>query len=55
MSFSFKIDEVYSSTASFFNNCMTRMCVNVTFVDLTDLEVASKAIQPNTSVNIFNL
>lgn len=44
------LDEVYSATAKFFRDCVSRMGIDVTFVDMTDLNATAGAVKPNTAM-----
>jgi methionine-gamma-lyase len=41
---------VYGGTYAFFNNYLPKFNINVTFVDITDLEAVKKAVRANTRV-----
>ena len=49
-SFHLTLDQVYHSTAKFFNDCISRMGIHVTYVDMTDVEATRKAMRTNTTV-----
>ena len=43
------VDDVYGGTNRFFRNCASRMGIETSFVDMTNLEETEKAFQSNTT------
>ena len=43
------VDDVYGGTNRFFRNCASRMGIETSFVDMTDLKELEKAFQDNTT------
>lgn len=45
-------DDIYGGTNRYFQNCLPKQNINVTFVDMTKPENVFDAIQPNTKVRL---
>jgi cystathionine beta-lyase/cystathionine gamma-synthase len=45
------VDDVYGGSNSFFQNCSSRMGIEIEFVDMLDLNKVRAALKPNTAVS----
>lgn len=48
-------DDIYGGTNRYFQKCLSKQNITVSFVDMTDIQNIVHAIQPNTKVRLINI